>query len=111
MMEKIASNTWTLSLATLPAFDITHASPNLVQHIYQYLLTLVRVRLVPPVTHLELPSMTELSTLFNCSLLDLYDALQDLQASGYEYQFQKSSTPILLWQKSESDLIRNRRPL
>jgi DNA-binding GntR family transcriptional regulator len=96
-------------MATLPAFDITQAHPNLAHHIYQYMLKLVNARLIPPITHLELPSITELSTLFNCSQLDLYDALQELQHIGYDYHFQKSNTPIVLWQNTSPALIRNRR--
>jgi hypothetical protein len=97
-MSIIASKTLHLTLETLPPFPVSNSPGNKAERVYHYLMTLITERLTSPVGCLELPSIAELSTVFSCSNLDLYDALQALQASGYEYQFEKAGAPILLWQ-------------
>jgi hypothetical protein len=48
---------------------------------------------------LVLPSLTSIASFFNVYQMDAHEALQVLYKQGFDYAFDDSRSPILLWRK------------
>jgi hypothetical protein len=82
-----------LQLEYLPLLKLQAVHP-IVPQVAQYFRQLLEKH--PIRTYLKLPSIMELSGLFHCGEMDIYDALYQLKQEFYNYEMHGVDGPILL---------------
>jgi hypothetical protein len=96
-MAKTASSDRKMTLENFTPFQMKTTHDDI--EIASYLEQLAQERLSPLVGPLELPSMSELSSFFDCSFLKVYDAFRLLRERGYDYQFSSVDGTMLVWRQ------------
>lgn len=62
-----------------------------------YLESVMTKNLSDTVHSVELPSLHTLSKYFDCSFMQLYDAMRALRIYGYDYQFSSLDDSVQIW--------------
>jgi hypothetical protein len=64
-----------------------------------YLESVMTNNLSDTIYSVELPSIQMLSEYFDCSSMQLYDAMRALRVYGYDYQFSGLDGSVQIWSK------------
>ena len=50
---------------------------------------------------IALPSIQSLSQTYNCTSFDVLHALSNIRDAGYDYKFESSVSPLIIWKKDK----------
>lgn len=99
-MQEPVSHATIINLEHLPTSHLSNVRGRMKEHIVQYLEVLAGDKLSCHADYLDLPSIGALSSFFNTTSMDVYDALRSLRLKGFDYQFSSLDGSVQLWRQT-----------